>query len=162
VAFVQSLVAPAAAVVPARFRWQVCNDADTYCAPGRSEVTLVLPGPDGRAPGAWPVATGLTVEVARPGLALDGARAGAATLVVGYDERPGQPITVELVAGARPVGRPVVRADLDLVDLRPGGPRAVDSGLRWIVQPVEGDGWSSLVVRVTRGREVSLVVLPGP
>lgn len=57
VAFLQSVFAPGAARVPARFRWQVCNDADTYCAPGVSEVALALP-PPGRAGAQAPTGAG--------------------------------------------------------------------------------------------------------
>lgn len=37
----------------ATFTWQVCDDGDSYCAPGRADATLVLPGVDRRAAGPW-------------------------------------------------------------------------------------------------------------
>ncbi|MCO5167170.1 MAG: hypothetical protein M9894_12530 [Planctomycetes bacterium] len=38
----------------ATFTWQVCDEADTFCAPGRAEATLVIAGA-GRAPEPWVV-----------------------------------------------------------------------------------------------------------
>lgn len=37
----------------ATFTWQVCDDDDSFCAPGRADATLVIAGADGHAPGPW-------------------------------------------------------------------------------------------------------------
>lgn len=58
-----SLSTEAPLALEATFTWQVCDEADTLCAPGRAEATLVVAGADGHASGAWVIGRDERVRV---------------------------------------------------------------------------------------------------
>jgi hypothetical protein len=154
VAFVQSVSSPAAAKVPARFRWQVCNDPDTYCAPGVSEVTLLLPGPDGRAPGPWELTPGLTLELVPARGAWSGSRDGPSAyprlLVASGHEEPKAEVSPPPGVSVR---EPLIYEFDDDVARAPEGGVATSVGL---VGPTGG----TLTVRITHLGATRTVVLP--
>lgn len=156
VAFVQSIFAPGgAARVPARFRWQVCNDADTYCAPGVSEVTLILPGPDGRASGAWELAPGLTVELVPTRGVWSGSRdtpsAYPSIVVASGHEEP----KVEVSPPSGVSAREPIFYEFSDDDAGPAPAEGVAVGIG-LVGPTGG----SLTVRITHLGATRTVVLP--
>ncbi|MBX3465610.1 MAG: hypothetical protein KF878_01775 [Planctomycetes bacterium] len=58
-----SLSTEAPLALEATFTWQVCDEADTFCAPGRAEATLVVAGADGHATGSWVIGRDERVRV---------------------------------------------------------------------------------------------------
>ncbi len=146
VTFAQALSVGAATRVPARFRWQVCNDPDTYCSPGASEVTLIVPGPDGRAPGSWEVAPGMTVElVSAPGLLRDVVH--ALQLSAPGGERP----SIEVTPPPGVWTHAPMRFDIDDDD---------GEQLEGVLLGLDGPTGGSLTVRITHLGATRTVILP--
>jgi DsbC/DsbD-like thiol-disulfide interchange protein len=115
----------------ATFTWQVCDDDDTFCAPGRADATLVIAGADGRAPGPWELGDERASVVATLDPADEPGQSVLRVVVNGRADWWVQPLPLEVDAPPGVEQRPVDPLAVLLIVGREVGSRPVHLTVRW-------------------------------